>query len=113
GLVHIEAGRTALRDSGGATHDLRQQAGRRALPVRRSVQMVFQNADLALNPRRTVGDAIARPLAVFKRKARAAARKQEVADLLTEVGLGPEFADRLPAQLSGGQRQRVGIARAL
>lgn len=113
GLVQIEAGRTALRDADGTAHDLRQEASRRALPVRRSVQMVFQNADLALNPRRTVGDAIARPLAVFKRKPRGAARKQEVTDLLTEVGLGPEFAGRLPAQLSGGQRQRVGIARAL
>src|SRR5699024_5795241 len=113
GLVQIEAGRTALRDADGTAHDLRQEAGRRTLPVRRSVQLVFQNADLALNPRRTVGDAIARPLTVFKRKSRGAARKQEVADLLTEVGLSPEFAGRLPAQLSGGQRQRVGIARAL
>lgn len=113
GLVEIEDGRTALRGADGTGHNLRQETSRRPLAVRRSVQMVFQNADLALNPRRTVGDAIARPLAVFKRKKRGEQRKQEVADLLTEVGLGPEFATRLPAQLSGGQRQRVGIARAL
>src|SRR5699024_5999605 len=93
-------------------HDLSGPVARRPLAVRRSVQMVFQNADLALNPRRTVADAVARPLTVFGAVSRSE-RRAEVERLLTEVGLGPEFAPRLPGQLSGGQRQRVGIARAL
>src|SRR5699024_8148435 len=57
GLVRIEAGRMALRDTDGESHDLSGPVARRPLAVRRSVQMVFQNADLALNPRRTVADA--------------------------------------------------------
>ncbi len=75
--------------------------------------MVFQNADLALNPRRTVRDAVARPLKIFRGMGHGKRRDEEVDALLLEVGLGPEFAPRLPGQLSGGQRQRVGIARAL
>jgi len=113
GLAPTTAGTAALTDSEGRAHDLLRPVARRPVDVRRSVQLVFQNADLALNPRRTVGDAIARPLKVFSRVSGAAARRRRVAELLTEVGLGPEFASRIPAQLSGGQRQRVGIARAL
>ncbi|QGH69981.1 ABC transporter ATP-binding protein [Pseudactinotalea sp. HY158] len=112
GLVRIEAGRMTLRDADGASHDLGGPVARRPRAVRRGVQMVFQNADLALNPRRSVADAIARPLTVFGILSRNQ-RRAEVEQLLIEVGLGPEFAPRLPGQLSGGQRQRVGIARAL
>ncbi|OUZ10644.1 peptide ABC transporter ATP-binding protein [Aeromicrobium sp. PE09-221] len=112
GLADVERGEAALWSSDGTRHDLLGAAARRPVDVRRSVQLIFQNADLALNPRRTVGDAIARPLKVFGRASRA--ETPAVVDrLLTEVGLGPEFARRVPAQLSGGQRQRVGIARAL
>ena len=113
GLALVENGEAALWSSDGARHDLLGPAAKRPIDVRRSVQMIFQNADLALNPRRSVGDAIARPLKVFGRTTGRADRRDKVAKLLTEVGLGPEFADRVPAQLSGGQRQRVGIARAL
>ena len=81
--------------------------------VRRSVQMIFQNADLALNPRRSVGDSVARPLKLFKRTRSRAETRQRVGTLLTEVGLTEAFARRVPGQLSGGQRQRIGIARAL
>lgn len=113
GLIRIEQGQMRLRDADGEEHDLAVPAVNRPPNVRRSVQMVFQNADLALNPRRTVGDAIARPLKVFARMGRGPEREQEVRQLLEEVGLDPEFSKRLPGQLSGGQRQRVGIARAL
>ena len=113
GLIGIEQGQMRLRDADGEEHDLAVPAVNRPPNVRRSVQMVFQNADLALNPRRTVGDAIARPLKVFARMGRGPEREQEVRQLLEEVGLDPEFSKRLPGQLSGGQRQRVGIARAL
>ncbi|RLV56292.1 ABC transporter ATP-binding protein [Aeromicrobium phragmitis] len=113
GLADVERGDASLWSADGTRHDLLGPAGRRPVDVRRSVQLVFQNADLALNPRRTVGDAIARPLKVFGRAKGRQEPRASVERLLTEVGLGPEFADRLPAQLSGGQRQRVGIARAL
>lgn len=113
GLVHTEAGTMLLRDVDGDEHDLSRPAAARPPAVRRSVQMVFQNADLALNPRRTVRDAVARPLKIFRGIGRGTRQDEEVDRLLVEVGLGPEFARRLPGQLSGGQRQRVGIARAL
>ncbi|SJM65512.1 Oligopeptide transport ATP-binding protein OppF (TC 3.A.1.5.1) [Frigoribacterium sp. JB110] len=113
GLAPVLSGSALLTDSDGSRHDLLKPVAKRPVDVRRSVQLIFQNADLALNPRRTVGDAIARPLTVFSRVRGRAARRERVEALLTEVGLGPEFADRIPAQLSGGQRQRVGIARAL
>jgi peptide/nickel transport system ATP-binding protein len=103
--------------SGGTmTHeggDLARAAHRRPLSLRRKVQLVFQNADTSLNPRRSVGDAVRRPLRFFgiaSARPEAAARARK---LISDVRLDPSFADRLPAQLSGGQRQRIGIARAL
>ncbi|MFE5165515.1 ATP-binding cassette domain-containing protein [Streptomyces sp. NPDC056697] len=93
--------------------DLGVPARRRPLALRRTVQLVFQNADTSLNPRRSVGDAIRRPLRFFGSagsRGEAAARARQLID---DVRLDPDFADRLPAQLSGGQRQRIGIARAL
>jgi peptide/nickel transport system ATP-binding protein len=109
GLIPAESGSFAFHGSDGVESDLTQPVARRTLALRRSVQLVFQNADTSLNPRRTVGAAIARPLKLFTGRA----TSERVAELLVEVGLTPDFAARLPAQLSGGQRQRVGIARAL
>jgi len=108
GLVPAESGSFDYTDDA-MTGDLREPVAARSAALRRAVQLVFQNADTSLNPRRTVGAAIARPLRLFT----GSSSRQRVAELLTQVGLGPEFANRLPAQLSGGQRQRVGIARAL
>jgi oligopeptide/dipeptide ABC transporter ATP-binding protein len=85
-------------------------AGLRAL--RRGMQMVFQDPYASLNPRMTVGAAIAEPLA-WHRIVPPAEVKAETRRLLSEVGLGSEIADRYPRDLSGGQRQRVGIARSL
>jgi peptide/nickel transport system ATP-binding protein len=95
----------------GAPADLTRAAARRDPAVRRQVQLIFQNAATALNPRRTAGDAISRPLRLrgLRRDAARTARDRA----LTDVGLEHHHADRLPAQLSGGQQQRVGIARAL
>jgi peptide/nickel transport system ATP-binding protein len=73
--------------------------------------MVFQNPDLTLNPRRTVFDAVARPLQLFGLTSRGE-RRTRAAALLETVKLGERYLDRLPHQLSGGERQRVAIARA-
>ncbi|CAM5592896.1 Vitamin B12 import ATP-binding protein BtuD [Streptomyces alboniger] len=103
--------------SGGAmTHesgDLARPAQQRPMSLRRRVQLVFQNADTSLNPRRSVGDAIRRPLRFFGTASGRADSAERARRLIADVRLDPAFADRLPAQLSGGQRQRIGIARAL
>ncbi|MEV7867399.1 ABC transporter ATP-binding protein [Streptomyces sp. NPDC088124] len=93
--------------------DLTAPSRRRPRALRRKVQLVFQNADTSLNPRRSVGDAVRRPLRVFGTAATRADAAVRARRLIADVRLPPEFADRLPAQLSGGQRQRIGIARAL
>lgn len=107
--LRTPSGGTMTHESG----DLARPAQKRAPSLRRRVQLVFQNADTSLNPRRSVGDAVRRPLRFFgtvSSRAEATARARQ---LITDVRLDPAFADRLPAQLSGGQRQRIGIARAL
>nr|WP_231567119.1 ABC transporter ATP-binding protein [Frigoribacterium sp. MEB024] len=109
GLIPAESGRFAFHGADGVESDLTRPVAGRTATLRRSIQLIFQNADTSLNPRRTVGAAIARPLKLFTGES----GPERVAELLVEVGLPPEFASRLPAQLSGGQRQRVGIARAL
>jgi peptide/nickel transport system ATP-binding protein len=80
--------------------------------VRRQIQYIFQNPDASLNPRRSVGDTIARPLDLFFDLSKPGLR-QRVAILLEDVRLDASYAARYPDQLSGGERQRVAIARAL
>ncbi|MCE0506355.1 MULTISPECIES: ABC transporter ATP-binding protein [unclassified Roseivivax] len=79
----------------------------------RQVQMIYQMADTALNPRKTIGEIIGRPVE-FYLGLRGKAKRARVEELLTQIELPPgEFIDRLPSELSGGQKQRIGIARAL
>ncbi len=78
----------------------------------RQLQMIYQMADVAMNPRQTVGTIIGRPLE-FYFGLRGRARRDRVLELLNDIEMGPEFIDRYPAELSGGQKQRVCIARAL
>jgi oligopeptide/dipeptide ABC transporter ATP-binding protein len=79
---------------------------------RRRVQMVFQDPFSSLDPRMSIHDSIAEPLAV-QRLGSKRVRREWVEDLMERVGLSPAMGSRLPGQLSGGQRQRVGVARAL
>src|SRR5437762_2163133 len=82
-------------------------------PVRRRMQVIFQDPYSSLNPRMTVGQILAEPIAVHGIIPSARGRRERVRELLQRVGLLPQHAERYPHQLSGGQRQRVGIARAL
>lgn len=81
-------------------------------PLRREMQIVFQDPYASLNPRMTVGEAIAEPLLVHRLVPRRE-RREHVSGLLQKVGLSAEDFTKYPHEFSGGQRQRVGIARAL
>ncbi|MBT2131913.1 ABC transporter ATP-binding protein [Aliiroseovarius lamellibrachiae] len=78
----------------------------------RELQMIYQMADVAMNPRQTVGTIIGRPLE-FYFGMKGAEKRKRIVELLDEIELGEGFIDRYPAELSGGQKQRVCIARAL
>ncbi|WP_170607162.1 ABC transporter ATP-binding protein [Ruegeria arenilitoris] len=78
----------------------------------RELQMIYQMADVAMNPRQTVGTIIGRPLE-FYFNMRGAEKRKRIIELLDEIELGEKFMDRYPAELSGGQKQRVCIARSL
>jgi peptide/nickel transport system ATP-binding protein len=80
--------------------------------MRRHIQMIFQDPFASLNPRIRVGEAVAEPYLTHRLGTREQARRK-VAELLEQVGLDPEVANRYPQQFSGGQRQRICIARAL
>lgn len=87
---------------------------RRALrPIRRKMQLVFQDPFASLNPRMTVGRIVAAPLIIHEPAVGRAERNRRVAEMLRTVGLSPGHAERYPHEFSGGQRQRIGIARAL
>jgi ABC-type oligopeptide transport system ATPase subunit len=89
------------------------QLGRDELrEMRKEMQIVFQDPYSSLNPRMTVGNIVAEPMAVHDQGTRRA-REARVRDLLETVGFNPDFTNRYPHEFSGGQRQRIGIARAL
>jgi len=82
-------------------------------PIRRRMQIIFQDPYSSLNPRMTVREIVAEGIRVFDLADSAKREEEMVATLLKQVGLRPEHADRYPHEFSGGQRQRIGIARAL
>jgi oligopeptide/dipeptide ABC transporter ATP-binding protein len=92
--------------------DISKLSRRQLRPVRRDIQMVFQDPYASLNPRRRVGDIVAEPLVVHGYGDRGSIRRR-VEELFDVVGLAASHLDRYPHEFSGGQRQRVGIARAL
>jgi oligopeptide transport system ATP-binding protein len=93
--------------------DLLRSPGPVLRAQRRNLQIVFQDPLASLNPRMTVGDAIAEPLKIFEPQSTAAERRQRVAAMLERVGLSAGLASRYPHEFSGGQCQRIAIARAM
>ncbi|HUC27069.1 MAG TPA: dipeptide ABC transporter ATP-binding protein [Streptosporangiaceae bacterium] len=92
--------------------DISQASRRQLRPVRRDLQMIFQDPYASLNPRKRVGAIIADPLRIHRAGSRDQIKKR-VIDLLEVVGLSEEHVNRYPHEFSGGQRQRIGVARAL
>jgi peptide/nickel transport system ATP-binding protein len=105
-------GAILLKAHTGETVDLAGLSESQIRPLRRDMQMIFQDPFSSLNPRMTIFDVIGEPLLVNGVSSR---REQQdrVEQLLKQVGLRPEYMDRFPHAFSGGQRQRIGIARAL
>ncbi len=107
-LVPVTAGRVSFLG-----RDLTALAHAELQPLRRDLQVVFQDPLASLDPRMTVRDIVAEPLDIFEPGLGEAARTNQVAEMLTRVGLDPSHMNRYPHQFSGGQCQRVAIARAL
>jgi len=106
-LLEPTSGTIAFADT-----DVTALSPRALRPMRRHMQMIFQDPYASLNPRMSIGAAIAEPLEIHGLAA-GAARTERVQELLAKVGLRADAAGRYPHEFSGGQRQRVGIARAL
>jgi peptide/nickel transport system ATP-binding protein len=82
-------------------------------PLRRDMQMIFQDPYSSLNPRKTVGSIIGEPFIIHDVETDEGKRKKRVQSLMDTVGLNPEHYNRFPHEFSGGQRQRIGVARAI
>jgi peptide/nickel transport system ATP-binding protein len=82
-------------------------------PMRRDMQMIFQDPYSSLNPRKTVGSIIGEPFIIHRLERDEGKRKKRVQELMDTVGLNPEHYNRFPHEFSGGQRQRIGVARAI
>jgi len=93
--------------------DLLALSRRELLPMRRRIQVVFQNPYASLNPRFTIGQTLTEPMAIHGIGGDTAAREQRARALLTKVGLDDSAMHKYPHEFSGGQRQRVAIARCL
>ncbi len=85
----------------------------RIRPLRKKMQLIFQDPYSSLDPRQTAGNIVGEPLTVHELVAKDSEYQDRVAELFRMVGLDPGMADRVPHEFSGGQRQRIGIARAL
>jgi oligopeptide/dipeptide ABC transporter ATP-binding protein len=81
--------------------------------LRRELQIIFQDPFASLNPRMSIREILSEPFEIHGLYPKPAERREQIVELLKEVGLNPEAADRYPHEFSGGQRQRIGIARAL
>ena len=107
-LLHPTGGEIVYRGQ-----DIAQLSRTKLIPIRREMQMIFQDPYSSLNPRKTVGSIIAEPFIIHDLERNEAKRKALVQDLMERVGLNPEHYNRFPHEFSGGQRQRIGVARAI
>jgi len=96
-----------------AGHDLYTMRSAELRPLRREMQIVFQDPFSSLSPRMSIGDIVGEGLGVHRLAGSPAERAELIAGILREVGLDPEAMHRYPHEFSGGQRQRVAIARAM
>ncbi len=111
-VLEPTAGQIFFRVGPDATVDLAGLSRSEVRPLRRHMQMVFQDPFSALNPRMTLFDIVGEPLLVQGMRS-SKERHERVAELLRQVGLRPEYMSRYPHAFSGGQRQRISMARAL
>jgi oligopeptide/dipeptide ABC transporter ATP-binding protein len=107
-LLDPTSGRILLRGE-----DIAQLKRRDLKPLRRDMQMIFQDPYSSLNPRKTVGSIVGEPFVVHGIEHDESKRKRRVQELMEQVGLNPEHYNRYPHEFSGGQRQRIGVARAI
>ena len=94
-------------------HDIAHSPRAELKPLRRDMQMIFQDPYSSLNPRKTVGSIIGEPFIIHRIERDEGKRKKLVQELMDHVGLNPEHYNRFPHEFSGGQRQRIGVARAI
>ena len=94
-------------------YDSEQNIAVKMLPYRRKMQIIFQDPSASLDPRMTVGEIVGEALDIHGLFQGKAERRERINQLLDEVGLNTEHANRFPHEFSGGQQQRIGIARAL
>ena len=110
--INPDEGQVLFRTRDDETVDLAELSLSEIRPLRRDIQMIFQDPFSSLNPRMTIFQLISEPLLV-NRIGTNQDREDRVVELLRQVGLRPEYMQRFPHAFSGGQRQRIGIARAL
>ncbi len=107
-LVRATRGKISFRGQ-----EIANLPDRQFRPLRRQIQMIFQDPFGSLNPRWSILQIVSEPLQVHFPELNRSQREERTADLLRKVGLNPELRHRFPHEFSGGQRQRIGIARAL
>ena len=110
GLIRMQTSTGAIRFDGS---EIQEKGWSELRPLRREIQVVFQDPFSALSPRMSVGQIIEEGLIIHKLVKDPKERRAMIGDMLTEVGLAPECQDRYPHEFSGGQRQRIAIARAM
>ncbi|WP_413560377.1 ABC transporter ATP-binding protein [Bdellovibrio sp. HCB209] len=93
--------------------DITKMSAKQMLPIRKKMQIVFQDPYASLNPRMTIGSILIEPMEIHNLYKNYSERRELAAEILKKVGLSPAMMNRYPHEFSGGQRQRISIARAL